>query len=166
MTSSPADDHADRMMNVHLFAFTCASCGTTFRDVGMLAPSGRLILRGEGTGVAIAVDTWSDPVFQEVRDLVASVAPDGLAPRRLGQLVQVAFSAACDTDDAGLPYSVDALPRCPSCGSNRMSRWQATEPPVFVEDELREATHDTWRSLSQGDRTARMRAAVADALSS
>lgn len=69
-------------MNAHLFEFTCASCGTTFRDVGMLAPSGRLILRGEGTGVAIAVDTWSDPVFQDVRDLVASLAPDGLAPPR------------------------------------------------------------------------------------
>lgn len=152
-------------MNLHLFEFTCASCSTTFRDVGMSAVSGRLMLRGEGTGEAIAVDTQNDPVFREVQALVASAAPDGVTPRRVGELVQVAFSVACDPDHVGLPYSTEAPPRCPGCGSNSMSDWEATEPPEIVEDRLREATHDSWCSLSQGDRVALIREAIAGRLS-
>lgn len=152
-------------MRLHLFEYTCGQCRHRFTAPVLVGGYGVLLLRSTGRGAEAVVDTFHDPVFDEVSGMLRN-APgvSDLSSDRRRELTQAVFSVACDPDIDGTPYVVGARPRCPNCGSRTISYWQATEPPQIVDVDVPHVTHERWSRMSGEERTAAVERAAADFL--
>lgn len=140
-------------MRLHIFKFTCGNCGCEFKSPKMSFDTyGEFLLRSKGGELAY-LNAISDPVYQEVDDLLNQLPElQGKSALMLSEFLRKVFGVACDSDTQGNSFSIGGDPVCPSCGDRNISYWEATEPPEYLEQEWPPVTHVKWSSLSDSEK--------------
>jgi hypothetical protein len=110
--------------------------------------------------------TYIDNVFSEVEDLVYSQFPElKRDPSKAGEIIQHIFGpVACDPDDGGLPFAIDASPPCKRCGSTNTKSRGFVDPPKIFEMNIPPVTHERWNRLTEQEKAEAVRMSVADLL--
>lgn len=133
-----------------LFKYSC-ECASSYK-APVLSPVAysEFLLRSRGRGAEAYLDAERDAVFREVGDLAkANPALSGLKATMLAEIQRKIFGVSCDADVDGSEFEIGLPARCPFCGALSPVYWEATEPPEFIEKELRPVTHSEWNSLSE-----------------
>ena len=143
-------------MTLHLFKYECSGCGRVYRAPVILQSAyGEFLLRSGGRGTEAYLDAKQDPIYREVSD---SVKHHPLAAQlraiKQGELVQKVFGITCDPDTDGSDFQTWRKPKCPYCGVDKPSRWEATEPPELIEMDLPPITHNQWVKRGASERGA------------
>lgn len=140
-------------MKLHQFEFACKPENRRFKAPVIVVGYGIFLLRSEAEGREAYVGAVSDEAFAEVGRLVdASPHSRGLSEQKRAELTHAVFSVACDPAGDGTPYVISGKPTCPFCGSHDVEFIQATEPPEFVDVEMRTVTHRRWSALPVEER--------------
>jgi predicted nucleic-acid-binding Zn-ribbon protein len=142
-------------MKMQMLKFNCLKCGNHFNAYELGVDSyGVFILRSAGTASEAYMDALQDSTYQEVNGLLKLHARlRELKPNELAAVLRKSYGLiACDPDQAGQPFQIGMFPKCPSCGSQEMASWEATDPPVFIEMEISPVTHTVWFSLSEAEK--------------
>lgn len=147
-------------MKTTLAKYTCADCSHIF-EAPMLDENryGEFLLWSSSGRVAY-LNALDDPVYGEVKTLVAEVMGQK-DPFQLAEVLQQVFGAlACDLDPQGNPYLIDGLPLCPVCRSQHIASWELIEPEKLLEQEIPEVTHQAWARLFSEQKRAAIAAAI------
>jgi hypothetical protein len=149
-----------------VFSYQCARCGCVYTAPEITGPYGELSARSTGRGALIAVHALDDSVFKEVSAFTGSFLADvpmDLSDRRRGQVVQIAWSAACDPDEDGTSFVIGRRHQCPDCGAAETA--VSRETGEFAEVDLPTPRYSKWHSMTESERASTIRAAVIAALS-
>ena len=103
------------------------------------------------SGKSALLNAVSDPVYQEVCDIVSSIPEiSQKSDIEKSDIIQSVFSLACDVSSENERYKIDLMPRCPSCGSHDMASWEMATPQDSIE--LEHVTHAYWNSLTSDEK--------------
>ncbi|WP_431822661.1 hypothetical protein [Burkholderia sp. F1] len=137
-------------MKLELMKCKCSACGNDF-----LAPSlgdgayGEFLLWSEN-GKVVYLNAFEDQTFKEVDNLLClhskTSALDSLDRAKI--LHKIYGKLACDRDESGSIFSIEASPPCPVCGSQAIASWESINPAEVVDLELSNVTHFYWNSLT------------------
>lgn len=110
---------------------------------------GEFIARSPGGAIAF-VDTFADPVWDEVAALVDEASPRNprIDESDRAQMVQLAYGLTLDPDPTG-PFRIDEV-RCPVCGAEAQPS-SPSEPARWL-DHISPPTHDAWTRLHVEDK--------------
>lgn len=146
-------------MKLQLVKFKCAKCAGIFKSPEVAFNSyGEFLLRSVVDAEEAYVNAIEDETYQEVNIILKSNARmAGKEPNVLAEILRKTYGAiACDPDSVGQPFQIGRFPKCPSCDSQEMEYWEATEPPEFVEKAVRSVPHTKWGLLSHADKEAKV----------
>lgn len=151
--------------------FVCDRCEFEFRDqlltMGIDSQT-KFLLRNPVTGHTSVANYYDNPMLEQFLEFAMNDhVSQGLTEGRVQILAQYLFATTCDVEDDGgqSRIEVDALPRCPNCGSYGVRQWKSVEPLEFVTLDIPEATHDSWSRLGRETQLAVLRSAASDFLS-
>ncbi len=144
-------------MKLHLYKYNCEQCGNKFKAPEISFDSyGEFLLRNS-SGEIKYVNAILDPVYDEVSTILKLMSTNqGKSEIELAEIQRMVFGASCDVNKGESEYRLNAKPVCPTCRSQEMSYWEATEPPEYIEQELNTVTHNKWNSLSAIDKETRI----------
>lgn len=98
------------------------------------------------------VDTFKDPVFEEIMLLVEKHPRlSKLDEDAQADLVQQVFGLSCDEAPSGGPFLI-TLPHCPQCNTHQMINWGQVYPVEPVEIDVLPATHERWGKMSKAEK--------------
>lgn len=146
-----------RTMKVQLFDFKCANCANQFKAPALGAPLyGEFLMRSIGNAENAYLNAFEDKTYDEVSTLLdENFRLTEKSQKIRAKILQQTYGLiACDPDSMGQPFQIGMSPKCPLCGSQEMESWEATEPPEFIEKELRSVSHTAWTSLSEPEKKA------------
>jgi hypothetical protein len=150
-------------MKLELIEYTCASCEFTFEAAGLGENAyGEFLLRSK-RGKLAYLNAIRDPTYKEVDGLLARLPSiSRLSPIGRAKILRRVYGVvACDRDDDGSPFEIDAFPICPICRSSAISSWRFKSPPAFVDVEVPPVTHVEWGGLSEVTKVDWLRAELA-----
>lgn len=141
-------------MKIELITYTCANCANVF-DAPSLGEGtyGEFLLWSKGGRVA-HLNAFEDLSYKEVSNfLEKSPKAHGMQPLERAKILRHIYGGlACDSDEKGFPFEVDAFPPCPKCGSQKMSSWTFKNPPEIVEMSIPSVTHIRWDALNDSEK--------------
>ena len=106
------------------------------------------------------VDTFNDPVFEEVGELVNEfLKPSGKEDWQRAKCFNLVFGITCDSSPSGYAYDFMGRIWCPVCGSPIEGYGPEASPRVEIID-LPRVTHDAWQQLSEAEKRERIRKAL------
>ena len=106
------------------------------------------------------LDTFNDPVFEEVEELVDEfLKPLGTEDWQRAKCFDSVFGITCDPSPSGYAYDFTGKVWCPVCGSNEISYGPDVPPQVDVIN-LHVITHNAWQQLSEAEKRERLREAL------
>lgn len=146
-------------MKLQLVKLKCAKFSEIFIAPEIVSGSyGEFLLRSVVDSEEACLNAIKDESYQEVNSLLkANARVIGKKPNKLAEILHKTYGAiACDPDSAGHPFQIGRFPKCPSCDSQEMEYWEATEPPEFVEKAVRSVTHAKWGLLSRAQKEAKV----------
>lgn len=136
-------------MKTELVTYACASCANVF-DASSLGEGayGEFLLWSKSGQVAY-LNAFEDSTYKEVSNfLERNPKTHGLQPLEKAKILRHIYGGvACDPDENGLPFEIDALPPCQKCGFQKMLSWTFKNPPEIVEVPIPSVTHIRWNSL-------------------
>lgn len=132
------------MMTLHC---SCKNCVCHFSTVDFPEfEYGLRLLRSRSGKHLAAVDTFADPVFDEVRLLVNQLVP-GQPWQRVVPCFEKVFSSVCDPAPDGTQFQLGAPPICPRCGSQGVNVVDGV--PLTSENvDCPNVTHAAWEQMS------------------
>lgn len=141
-------------MKIELFNYTCENCKNNF-DAPALNDNayGEFLLWSKNGNVAY-LNAIKDPTYKEVSDILKdNSCIFALADtERANILRRIYGNVACDSDSAGLPFSINAFPQCKKCGSQNISTWSPKLPTQFLDIYIPPVTHNQWNSLNNSEK--------------
>ncbi len=99
-------------------------------------------------------NSWEDPVFDEVINLVRE-----LLGRESAECFGRVLGVACDPAPSGQLYDFTGTIWCPICGSPNV-HYRPDEPFQFEVIDLPHVTHRSWQQLSETEKRERLREAL------
>lgn len=149
-----------RKLRLQVFGNVCARCGARFRTLHQSPHDyGVAVLVSPSERVAAAAPD-DDPVWEEVRVLVESIAEGrNMTDRDMAVRFPLAFDRTVDALDGDRLYMWGDIP-CPVCGSQERAISEPKEPPEFLDVTADAVTHERWEALSNEEK----RRKVIDAL--
>jgi hypothetical protein len=134
-----------------LYRYECDTCGRFFEAPQVPDMSyGIFVLRTVESDEAVYLDSFSDPIFDELGALSKN-------DERLKALCHGTYSPfhelypiTCDKSPSGFRFLFGLKPRCPFCKSRRMKSWRERMPIVRVD--LPPVTHHEWDALPEHER--------------
>jgi hypothetical protein len=106
----------------------------------------------------VEFNSWEDPVFDEMINLVRELLGPGPRTSTLNCFGLV-LGAACDPAPSGQLYDFTGKIWCPICGSPNVQYWP-DDPFQFEVIDLPHVTHQGWQQLSQDEKRERIREAL------
>lgn len=146
-------------MRLRIVKFNCPKCNYQFKATELGFDSyGEFLLRSHGDANEAYLNAIQDSTYQEVNGLLKSHPQlRELKPNALASLLRKSYGLiACDPDQGGNAFQIGLFPKCPSCGSQEMASWEATEPPEFTDKEISPVTHGEWSLLTGDEKTAKV----------
>ena len=143
-------------MILHLLNYHCANCHCVFKVPELAGQAyGEFLLRSIDGADEAYLNALNDLTYDEVHQLLKSnVKVAHKSANALADILRKIYGAvACDPDGAGGAYQLAGSPKCPSCGSQEIASWEATEPPEYIEKEVSPVTHNNWNQLSNEEKT-------------
>ncbi|WP_061539176.1 hypothetical protein [Collimonas fungivorans] len=141
-------------MKLELIKYTCARCATSF-DAPALGEDayGEFLLRSKNGEMAY-LNAFMDLTYKEVDNLLSSHPKASvLQPLERAKILRRIYGGlACDLDSEMSPFEIDALPLCPSCGSQQMASWEFKNPPEILDVPVSAVTHNCWSMLSDSEK--------------
>ncbi len=101
-------------------------------------------------------NSWEDPVFDEVGELVNKLLG---RERGTSECFGRVLGVACDSAPSGHLYDFTGKIWCPICGSPNVS-YGPDDPPQFEVIDLPHVTHNAWHQLSETEKRERIREAL------
>lgn len=136
-------------MKLHLFNFHCQSCGASYQSPLLVGNAyGEFLLRDKKGNIAY-LNAMNSVPFKEFSDFIKQ--NKFLKNSKLITQAKVAhhiFGAACDKSSDDSTYQITQKPICPECGDINVGKWGPTNPPEFVDQDIRNITHQCWDMLS------------------
>jgi hypothetical protein len=149
-------------MKLVLVKCKCARCGHIF-DARALPDGayGEFLLWSKNGGLAY-LNAFEDPTLKEVDNILACCGPavSWTPLERSAVLHRIFGRIACDPDDEGAPFEVNAFPACPACGGWDVASWEFKDPAGFVEMNPPVVTHHSWATLSENAKREKVRVEV------
>ena len=141
-------------IRLQLYKYRCNHNQHEYEATAMPSFShGKFLLRSEGRRSEAYLNAIEDPVYEEVdRILKKSPKTKGKDDIQLAAILRSVFSIACDPDIDGTFFKIGLPPRCPTCGSDEASYWEAFDPPKFLEKDIPHVTHKKWNTLSEKEK--------------
>ena len=147
-------------MRLQRYRHRCRSCRTEYflpwADLSFFYGT---FLGKSRRGEVAVLDSFSDPIFDEVSMLVGNYLGPQESYER-GAVVRQVISAVSDKDSHGDPFVLDGLPGCPKCGKKRTAKpkftgeeWMADVPPL---------SHEQWDSWPFQQRAQAVKALLAE----
>lgn len=146
-------------MILHLFNYHCENCNCVFKVPKLAGQAyGEFLLRSVDGSDEAYLNALNDPTYDEVHQLLKfNVKMAHKSANALADIIRKIYGAvACDPDGAGDIYQLAGSPKCPSCGSQEIALWQATEPPEYIEKEVKPVTHTIWNQLSSEEKALKV----------
>ena len=145
--SSPESGMISRM-KLQLYRYGCDTCSEWFTlpDICVFA-YGEFLLKTNDSSEFRYLNANRDAVFSEV-DHILSGADSYCSMDSFEQakVLHAIFGVACDHSSNGERFESGALPNCKTCGG-RVNKWEAVEPPTFVDIDVPEVSHSAWSTL-------------------
>jgi len=143
-------DFSGGKMKLELARYKCSTCANIYTAPSLGESAyGEFLLWSESGSVAY-LNALEDPTFKEVDSLLLLHPKASMLPplERAKVLRKIYGRLACDVDEHGVPFSIDASPPCPSCGGQQLESWELTNPAEVVDISVKEVTHVHWYALS------------------
>lgn len=137
-------------MKLQLVKYRCASCDHAFDSLALPEGAYGEFLLWSKNGKLAYLNAFEDPTLKEVDNLMTACSSVvSLTPLERSRLLHRIFGrVACDPDDGGAPFEIDAYPPCPKCGRTEIASWEFKEPTEIVEMNPPSVTHNGWATLS------------------
>lgn len=148
-------------MKLILYQYKCENCGTLF-----MAPElpgehyGEFILRSENGFPAylMAIDS---KIFKTINNMLKkNIKLININHIDQANVLHSVFSIACDLAPDGSPYQIGRFPICPHCKLTKIASWEPTNPPVFLDEEIKSVSHASWNKLTDEEQIALIDGAV------
>lgn len=141
-------------MKLQLVMYTCASCRSVF-DAPAL-PNGAYgeFLLWSRHGELAYLNAFVDTSLKEVDNFLSHSSPlKNRSPLDRSKILHRVYGrVACDVDERGAPFEINAYPPCPSCGNSIAASWELKDPPRLVAIVVPPVTHRRWSSLSDSQK--------------
>ncbi len=106
------------------------------------------------------LDTFNDPVFDEVAEIVDGfLKPLNKDDRQRSDCFDLVFGITCDPSPSGYQYSFSGKFWCPSCNSNNIS-WGEEDPRKVEKIDLYPIIHSAWHKLNGKEKRELIREAL------
>lgn len=138
-------------MKLQLVKYRCANCDHTFDAPALPEGAYGEFLLWSKNGKLAYLNGLEDPTLKEV-DILLTVcsATKSLTPLERSKVLHRIFGrVACDPDDQGAPFEIDANPQCPACGKAEIASWEFEDSTEIVEMNPPSVTHYGWTALSE-----------------
>lgn len=116
-----------------------------------------VLLGSTRRGERVLLDSWQDPVFEEVEDIVRSLLQ---RERGFSDCFQAVLGESCDPAPSGEMYDFSGRIYCPVCGT-AANVYGPDDPPQIETIGLAPATHEGWQQRSTIERWDRIRRSLA-----
>jgi hypothetical protein len=137
-------------MKLHLFRYECKNCENTFKSPQLIGDAyGEFLMRSRN-GDIVYLNTFEDKVFDEVEIIFKKIVSS--AQSNNTRLFQSIFSVSCDSSPEDSAYNIRQKPICPSCGESNIGHWGPTNPPEYLEEDIKAVAHERWNKLTSEEK--------------
>ena len=142
-----------------VFEFTCGSCGMRFHASGICDfIYGAFVMRTRN-GEEAVLEAVTSPTFAEFVTLAnTNPALAEIDEGKRHEVLQAAFTVACDFSESGEEFYIGLNPTCPQCASREMASWKAVTSPRRSVIPL--VTHSRWDRLSDSEKCVAVNAEI------
>ncbi len=135
-------------MKLHYFIYECANCENRFKSPHLTGGGyGDFLMRSEKGDIAYLYAINNDP-FQEFSNILEQHSSiQGMKDAQQAKILHKIFGYACDISLDETRYQITQKPICPACGKCEIKHWGPTNPPEFVEMNVKSVTHEAWNKL-------------------
>lgn len=102
------------------------------------------------------LNAFDDSVFSEVGVIFTKIMEDFKKINKFNEsdVFQTIFSVSCDqgTGSDENSYCIMRKPTCPYCGKENVGCWGSTEPPEYIEQDIKLVTHEHWNTLTEQEK--------------
>ena len=153
-------------MKLHLFYYKCKKCGKEFKMPHLPGDRyGDFLMRNKKNEI-LYINEFKDNVFNEVGVFFTKIMNIFLKINEFNEsdVFQTIFSVACDggTGSDDNSYCIMRDPTCPYCWQENVGCWGATEPPEYIEQDVKLVTHDHWNTFTEQEKYDAVYQATAD----
>jgi hypothetical protein len=141
-------------MKLPLAKYRCARCDHAFDAPALPEGAYGEFLLWSKNGNSAYLNAFEDPTLKEVDNLLAACnQAKQWTPLERSKVLHHAFGhVACDPDDQGASFEIDAYPPCPQCGGPEIASWEFKDPIKIVEISVLAVTHHRWAKLSEDEK--------------
>ena len=112
------------------------------------------------------LNAFDDEVFNEVSIICKRILRifKHLSDLERSDVFQTIFSVACDggTGSDENSYCIMRKPTCPYCGQENVGCWNPTEPPEYIDEDVKPVTHKHWSKLTKQQKYGAIYQAMTD----
>jgi hypothetical protein len=150
-------------MKLELVRYKCSTCANVYTAPSLGEGAYGEFLLWSASGSVAYLNAFEDLTFKEVENLLLLHPKASLMSPldRAKVLRKIYGSLACDVDEHGSTYSIDAPPPCPSCGSQQPASWEPTNPIEVVDILVKVVTHVRWHALTTEEKREQLEAELA-----
>lgn len=137
-------------MKLQLVKYRCANCDHTFDAPALPEGAYGEFLLWSKNGKLAYLNGLDDPTLKEVDSLLTACSlTKSLTPLERARVLHRIFGrVACDPDDQGTPFEIDAGQPCPACGKAEIASWEFKDSTETVEVNPPPVMHHGWTTLS------------------
>ena len=148
-------------MKTLLFNYCCAKCNAITKAPGLPDMAYGEFIMFNSSGDSVYLNAIKDVAFNEIIEIFKQISKkyNEINEGNASDILQSAYSIACDYSSDGSRYSIAELPTCISCGSKKMASWGPTNPIEYTND-LASPTHEEWNKLSEAEKRIRIKEAI------
>lgn len=142
-----------KLLNCVMFLFQCEQCQKVYKSPIYLGGYGQFLLNSHGGYEKSWLDATSNETFREVHDIV-KLHPKlvQINKRSISRLHQQIVGYSYDPDVNGNYFGINVKPACPSCGGQRVCKYEEIIPNEVVSIEVSHVTSRNWDSLSSEEK--------------
>lgn len=136
---------------IEQYKYTCANCNKDFL-VDMLPGDynyGTFLLRSEGLDNIAYLDSFSDQVFNEFKNLLYGFLVHITNEIKKVDIFQNLFGICCDPDKDGSLFNIRIEPKCPFCGMRKILKFTSLNPSKLIKKDIPIITHNKWNSMKK-----------------
>ncbi len=140
-------------INCVTFYYICENCGNQYNGPVFLGGYGQFLMHSIGGTEYAWLEATSNGGFKEVGEIIKQCdITSELSRNEQAKLHQKIVGYAFDVDSEGNHFTIGGQPLCPSCGSQRASRYGEISPREITSIEVKEVSSVFWESLSMNEK--------------
>lgn len=135
------------------FNYECGNCGEKFKSPELLGnPYGEFMMRSSKGDIAYLY-ALNNTVFKEFGDMLElNPLISKMKSTEQAKILHRVFGWACDLSSDGGRYEITQKPPCPFCKECNIKYWGPTNPPEYIDLDIKPITHESWDRLTESEK--------------